>query len=87
MAIFLLSSTFPNDPFCRILANGSFKMRCKVMEMNLLYHGRIEISIIRYQGMNHKVECIISPIPSVYNKHSININEEGERSEGERAEL
>lgn len=57
------------------------------MEWTCFTTGRIEISIIRYQGMNHKVECIISPIPSVYNKHSININEEGERSEGERAEL
>lgn len=52
--------------------------------MNCFTTCRIEIPIIRYQGMNHKVECIISPIPSVYNKHSININEEGERSEGEK---
>ena len=42
---------------------------------------------MRYQGMNHEVECVVSPIPCVYIKHSININEEGERSEGERAEL
>ena len=29
----------------------------------------------------------LSPTPSVYIKHSININEEERRSEGERAEL
>ena len=32
---------------------------------------------MRYQGMNHEVECVVSPIPSVYIKHLININEEG----------
>ena len=31
MPIFLLLSTFSNDAFCRILANGSFKIRCEVI--------------------------------------------------------